>query len=143
VAITLNLFRQGASLLSLPAVAGERFRSCLHRLVRALAAQQRDEVKDTEALSPANVWQYHRMQTGRYDTKPIVHERHVPMICELPTDFFACEFRVTGRVCPGERNGVRILGASGDLHFEDDPGEIVSFGTSGSKLDLRRKCHEA
>ena len=73
----------------------------------------------------------------------VVHERHVPMICELPTDFFACEFRVTDLVCPGERNGVRILGASGDLHLEDDPGEIVSFGTSGSKLDLRRKCREA
>lgn len=63
------------------------------------------------------------------------------MICELPTDFFACEFRVTRRVCLGERNGVRIVGASCDLHLEDDPGEIVSFRAFGSKLDLLRKRH--
>ena len=71
----------------------------------------------------------------------VVHERHIPMICELPPDLFDCEFRVTGRVCLRERNGVRILAATRYLHLEDDPGEIVGFGASGSKLDLRRKRH--
>jgi hypothetical protein len=73
----------------------------------------------------------------------VVHERHIPVIRELHLDFFCGESSVSASVCLREEDAVRVLITSGDLHAKDDAGEIVGFGASASKLDLRRKRHRS
>ena len=68
---------------------------------------------------------------GVFERAVVVHERHVPMICELHLDLFCCESAVTALVCPREEDAVGVFVTSGDLHAKDDAGEIVSFGASG------------
>jgi hypothetical protein len=44
-------------------------------------------------------------------------------------------------ICLRKKDAVGTFVTSGDLHAKDDAGEIVSFRTPGSKLDMRRKLH--
>src|ERR1041385_3089291 len=78
---------------------------------------------------------------GVFNRTIVVHECHVPVICELHLDVLCCEPSMTMLVCLREEDVVGILVSCGDLHAKDDAGEIVSVGASGSKLDLRRKRH--